>query len=74
MAPIAIECPIGGCQFVTPEFEATVAMDLLKIHSLEHSIQPVQHGGQAVPTKPRAEKVPRPHIKLGIGQVEFSYF
>ena len=60
MAPIAIECPIGGCQFVTPEFEATVAMDLLKIHSLEHSIQPVQPDAQAQgQAKPRAEKDPK---------------
>ena len=36
--------------------------------------QPPQVGGQAASAKPRAEKVPRPQIKLGIGQDEFSYF
>ena len=74
MAPTTIQCPVGGCQFVTPEFEVTDALELLKIHSLEHSIQPPQVGGQAVSVKPRAEKVPRPKIKLGVSQDEFSYF
>ena len=46
MAPTAIQCPVGGCQFVTPEFEVTDAMELLKIHSLQHSIQPPQVGGR----------------------------
>ena len=70
MAPTAMECPVGGCQYVTPEYEATVAVDILKIHSLEHSAQPVTQ----TQVKPRAEKVPRPQIKIGIGQAKFSYF
>ena len=61
MAPTTIQCPVGGCQFVTPEFEVTDALELLKIHSLEHSIQPVQSDAQAQgQAKPRAEKVLRP--------------
>ena len=77
MAPAGMEmsCTKGGCQFVTPDMEAALAMEYLKLHQAnEHSEQPPQVGGQAVSAKPRAEKVPRPQIKLGVGQDEFSYF
>ena len=77
MAPAGMElnCPKRGCQFVTPDMEAALAMEYLKLHQAnEHSEQPPQVGGQAVSAKPRAEKVPRPQIKLGVGQDEFSYF
>merc|ERR1712208_50297 len=50
-------------------------MEYLKLHfASEHSEQPPQVGGQAASAKPRAEKVHRPQIKMGIGQDEFSYF
>ena len=76
MAPIAMPCEVLGCGYATAEFEPAVAVEILKLHHQTHhqpGAQP-QVGGQAVPTKPRAEKVPRPQIKLGIGQDDFSYF
>ena len=73
MAPTGMElrCTAGGCQFVTPDMEPALAMEYLKLHLS------TVHSAQAVPktqTKPCAEKVPRPQIKMGIGQDEFSYF
>ena len=42
------------------------------VHPTPAAVQPeAQAQGQA---KPRAEKVPRPQIKLGVSQDEFSYF
>ena len=42
------------------------------VHSTPAAVQPgAQAQGQ---TKPRAEKVPRSQIKLGIGQDDFLYF
>ena len=65
MAPIVMECPTGGCNYVTPNIELLAAVEIIKVHKL---YQP------QVQTKPRAEKVPRPQIKMGIGHDEFSYF
>ena len=69
--PLSQKCAIVECQYSTPEGVPTweLVVELLKLHR-----QPPQVDGQAVSTKPRAEKVPRPQIKLGIGQDDFSYF
>ena len=78
MAPIAMPCEFLGCGYATAEFEPVVAIQMLSMHDKNnHHVQilhPPQVGGQAAFARPRAEKVPRPQIKLGIGQDEFSYF
>ena len=78
MAPTMYPCPAAACQFVTSEAEPEVAIQLLQLHDKqEHALvqQPIQAGAQAAgQAKPRAEKVPRPQIKLGVSQDEFSYF
>ena len=77
MAPTTYSCTAAACEFVTPEAESAVAIQLLTYHRQDAHMQvqqPPQVGGQAASVKPRAEKVPRPQIKLGIGQDEFSYF
>ena len=78
MAPTTYSCVATACEFVTPEAEPAVAIQLLAFHDKhEHALvqQPPQVGGQAAgQAKPRAEKVPRPQIKLGVSQDEFSYF
>ena len=78
MAPTTYPCPAAACQFVTSEAEPAVAIQLLQLHDKhEHALvqQPIQAGAQAAgQAKPRAEKVPRPQIKLGVSQDEFSYF
>ena len=77
--PPTQECGNVDCQFSTPEGVPTwdLVVRLLEQHDKHaHPLvqQPPQVGGQAASAKPRAEKVPRPQIKLGIGQDEFSYF
>ena len=70
-------CEFLGCGYATAEFEPEVAIRVLELHQQNTHVQvqqPPQVGGQAASAKPRAEKVPRPQIKLGIGQDEFSYF
>ena len=78
MAPTTYPCPAAACEFVSSEAEPAVAIQLLQLHDKhEHALvqQPPQVGGQAAgQAKPRAEKVPRPQIKLGVSQDEFSYF
>ena len=77
--PASMECPHGECQFSTAEGVPT--WDLM-MTCMGHHIQAVhptaaagQPGAQAQgQAKPRAEKVPRPQIKLGVSQDEFSYF
>ena len=71
MAPTTYPCTTPACEFVTPEAEPEIAVQLLTLHQQNNH----QSGAQPqVQIKPRAEKVPRPQIKLGIGQDEFSYF
>ena len=77
--PLSQRGAVGECQYSTPDGVPTweLVVELLKLHRQDVHVQvqqPPQVDGQAVSTKPRAEKVPRPQIKLGIGQDEFSYF
>ena len=43
MAPVALECPVAGCdlgeegaKFTTPELEAEIAMRMLELHGQSH--------------------------------------
>ena len=77
MAPITMPCEALGCGYTTAEYEPEVAIEVLKLHQQNTHVQvyqPPQVGGQAASIKPRAEKVRRPQIKLGVSQGEFSYF
>ena len=77
--PASTQCSRGECQYSTPEGIPT--WELLTQHMNNHTqaVHPTpvvsrpeaQAQGQA---KPRTEKVPRPQIKLGVSQDEFSYF
>ena len=77
--PASMECSNGEYQFSTPEGIPTwdllmtcMSHHIQAFHLTPAAVQPdAQAQGHA---KPRAEKVPRPQIKLGIGQDEFSYF
>ena len=72
-------CDDVECQYTTPEGIPTweilytaLTNHIKTAHPTPAAGQPgAQAQGQA---KPRAEKVPRPQIKLGVGQDEFSYF
>ena len=80
--PPSQECTNVDCQYSTPdgiptwELIATfISNHTQAVHSTPAAAQPAaQVGGQTVSVKPRAEKVPRPKIKLGVSQDEFSYF
>ena len=69
MAPTTYSCVAIACEFVTTEAEPKVAIQLLAFHNKHAHTQvqiPPQPGGQAVYTKPRAEKITRPVVKKGI--------
>ena len=74
MAPTTFSCGTTNCEFVTAEAEPDIVIQLVNQHTQVQHALPPQVGGQAASAKPRAEKVPRPQIKLGIGQDDFSYF
>ena len=77
--PPSQECSNVDCQYSTPEGIPTweliatfISNHTQAVHSTPAAAQPdAQAQAHA---RPRAEKVPRPQIKLGIGQDEFSYF
>ena len=70
MAPLVMECPWEDCNYATRNIEVIAAIAVFNVHKLQHEAQPAAQ----VQAKPRAEKVPRPQIKLGVSQDEFSYF
>ena len=77
--PPSQECGNAECQYSTPEGVPSweLVVELLRMHRQDvhpQAQQPPQVGDQAASAKPRAEKVPRPQIKLGVSQDEFSYF
>ena len=72
-------CDDPECQYVTPEGIPTwdILVNILTNHTKTAHQTPVagQPGVQAQgQAKPRAEKVPRPQIKLGVSLDEFSTF
>ena len=77
--PDIMVCSNGECQYSTPEGIPTweLLIQCMNNHTQAVHQNPVagQPGAQAQgQAKPRAEKVPRPQIKLGVSQDEFSYF
>ena len=78
MAPITLQCTFTGCtageaggRYKTPLLEPELVMEMLRSHRAdEHAAVAV--GGQAESAgKNKAEKVPSPVIRAGIGQDEF---
>ena len=72
-------CGKEECQYSTPEGIPTweLVFEMIRMHRQDvhpQAQQPPQVGDHAASAKPRAEKVPRPQIKLGVSQDEFSYF
>ena len=68
------ECQYPGCQYVTKEGTLDQEISLLNIHIQgAHQVVRAPPGGQDA-GKSRAEKIPRPKIKFGIGGDEFLFF
>ena len=73
MAPIAVQCSVGGCQYETPEAEPELANQLLRIHA--DSVHVGQVGNVHQPV--RSERIQRPKlvVKEGFTTDEaFNYF
>ena len=73
MAPIAVQCSVGGCQYETPEAELELAAQFLRIHTDAAHVGPVGNVHQPV----RPEKVRRPQLVVKEGFVTeeaFGYF
>ena len=73
MAPVSLECAVGDgeCTYRTQELEFEQAERVLELHmKTRHPVQVDAAPG----TKNKAEKVPRPVIKMQIGQDDFEFF
>lgn len=64
----AIDCPIDGCTYVTPDVEAIIAAALLTTHATIHN----KRTTDAVAAK--VEKVKRPEISSAGSSEDWSYF
>ncbi len=60
-----IECPFPDCSYTTGNVEASVAVELLKIHGLSHA---------APQNAAKVDKVSRPSISSGISAADWNYF
>ena len=72
--PLKVKCPKQGCVFETQEAEMVDAMKLLEYHVMLDHAQAQAHVGGGNDNRSKAEKVPRPQLKLGIGQDEYLFF
>ena len=59
-----VECPIPGCGYATPDFDALIVVALLNTHIAIHT------SGQAA----KVEKVKRPTIAAAGSSEEWAYF
>ena len=67
---IALECPIPGCSYKTPESSETVACALLTAHTPVHT----SVSAMATSTRNHGPKLDRPKVDVGINQEEWNIF
>ena len=65
----AVQCPIAGCDYVTPNLDASIVAALITAHATAHAPAAPQH---AAATK--VEKVRRPTIAIGGSTEDWQYF
>ena len=73
LAPLQVQCSVGGCQYETPEVAPGLAAQLLRIHADSVHVGHVDNVHQPV----RPEKVRRPQLVMKEGFVTeeaFGYF
>ena len=73
MAPIAVQCSVGGCQYETLVAELELATQLLRIH--KDAVHVGQFGNVHQPIRP--EKVRRPQLVVNedfVTEEAFGYF
>lgn len=69
MAPVKVECPIEGCDYMATHVEAAVVAAMLSVHATVYVTVPQVPGANA-----KMEKLKRPSIALaGTGEA-WSYF
>ena len=69
-----VPCPAEGCNFQTEDFEASIAVELLKIHALSHTATQAAPGAAATTHVDRQKppKLYRPSISRGTTEEEWS--
>ena len=65
----AIDCPIAGCDYTTPDVEAVVAAALITAHSTIHNVPATNHV-----TSAKIENVKRPIVSSAGTSEDWSYF
>ena len=68
MPSVTIQCPAEGCEYITPEAESAVALQLLTIHGYSHAPKSVTQKQQQL------ERPKRPKIDMGCTSERWSYF
>ena len=64
----AVQCPIEGCTYITPELDATIVATLLTTHATTHTAPPSAGGGLKV------ERVKQPSITSAGTTADWKYF
>lgn len=69
MAPVNVQCPIEGCDYIATHEETAVVVAMLNIHATAHTAPPRESG-----TNTKMEKLKRPSIALAGTAEAWSYF
>lgn len=72
MAPIELKCLAPGCEWVSQKCEEALAERLLTQHMT--FLHPVRGQPPTQQQRSKLEKVPRPVLKMGIGQDDLGFF
>ena len=72
MAPMALKCVVGGCQFATQELEPAVAVELIKLHDKNSHTQAT--GGSTAGDSRNRVKFPKPTVDQGQSLEEWETF
>ena len=73
MSLLELECQVPGCSWKTPSLDPAVGIRMLQLHvDGVHAASVNSDGGSLAVSK--AEKVPRPVVKMDMGEDDYLYF
>ena len=69
-----LQCPIDDCSYTTAEMDVTLAVEVLKIHSLQHTHTAAPTAAATTQSAAKLHKPDRPSVDLGISEAQWDFF
>ena len=74
----SLKCPIDGCTYASEQLEPALAVEMLKMHSVQHTPTPPVASAPTTPNAPHSatklRKPERPTVDLGISEAQWDFF